>query len=79
MIYLQATPSPTPATQIAAPQSQPVVAPHPQPVAAPQPQPAASQPALTQQKAGTSSTLKKPGTEAISMVVYCYVYGLLYK
>lgn len=79
MIYLQATPSTTPATQIAAPLPQPVVAPHPQPVAAPQPQPAASQPALTQQKAGTSSTLKKPGTEAISMVVYCYVYGSLYK
>eukprot|EP00105_Crassostrea_gigas_P039469 XP_019923617.1 PREDICTED: intersectin-1 isoform X3 [Crassostrea gigas] len=65
----QATPSPTPATQIAAPQPQPVVAPHPQPVAAPQPQPAASQPALTQQKAGTSSTLKKP---EIASVIAAY-------
>lgn len=79
MIYLQATPSPTPATQITAPLPQPVVAPHPQPVAAPQPLPAASQPAPTQQKAGTSSTLKKPGTEAISMVGYWYVYGSMYK
>lgn len=65
----QATPSPTPATQIAAPQPQPVVAPHPQPVAAPQPQPAANQPASTQQKAGTSSTLKKP---EIASVIAAY-------
>lgn len=65
----QATPSPTPATQVAAPQPQPVATPHPQPVAVPQPQPAASQPVSTQQKAGTSSTLKKP---EIASVIAAY-------